>query len=134
MLAVGLGCDLLTLCAIVESGDIVFRQEPTYTTAPPATSSWAAKTRSGSRPPPAPLCKADTHLKRVARIADYAFKTAALREPQGEGPDSGDACGDGRSSRCVVAPVRDVAGRRGTARVRSARVADGGRVSSLRVL
>jgi hypothetical protein len=88
------------------------RQEPTYTMPPPATSSWAAKTRSGSRPPPAPLCKADTHLKRVARIADYAFKAAALREPQGEGPGSGDACGDGRSSRGVVAPVRDGAGRR----------------------
>jgi hypothetical protein len=82
------------------------RQEPIYTT-PPATSSWAAKTRAGSRPPPASFRKADTHLKRVARIADYAFKAAALRGPQNEGPGSGDACGDGRSSRGVVATARD---------------------------
>jgi hypothetical protein len=82
------------------------RQEPIYTT-PPATSSWAAKTRAGSRPPPASFRKADTHLKRVARIADYAFKAAALRGPQNEGPGSGDACGDGRSPRGVVATARD---------------------------
>jgi hypothetical protein len=82
------------------------RQDPIYTT-PPATSLWAAKTRAGSRPPPASFRKADTHLKRVARIADYAFKAAALRGPQNEGPGSGDACGDGRSSRGVVATARD---------------------------
>ena len=81
-------------------------QEPIYTTTP-ATSSWASKTRAGSRPPPASFHKADTHLKRVARIADYAFKAAALRGPQNEGPGSGDACGDGRSSRGVVATARD---------------------------
>jgi hypothetical protein len=62
--------------------------------------------------PPASLRKADTQLKRVARIADYAFKAAALRGSQGEGPGSGDACGDGRSSRGVVATTRDGAGRR----------------------
>ena len=73
----------------------------------PATSSWASKTRAGSRPPPASFHKADTHLKRVARIADYAFKAAALRGAQNEGPGSGDACGDGRSSRGVVATARD---------------------------
>jgi hypothetical protein len=83
------------------------RQEPIYTTTTPATSSWASKTRAGSRPPPASFHKADTHLKRVARIADYAFKAAALRGPQNEGPGSGDACGDGRSSRGVVATARD---------------------------
>ena len=82
-------------------------QEPTYTTPPPATSSWAAKTRAGSRSPPAALRKADTHLKRVARIANYAFKAAALGGLQGEGPGSGDACGDGRSSQGVVATARD---------------------------
>jgi hypothetical protein len=36
------------------------RQEPTYTTPPPSSSLWAAKPRAGSRPPPAPLRKADT--------------------------------------------------------------------------
>src|SRR5215217_2905448 len=127
--ALRLGCGLRSLAPVCHCGEWRLsiidntpsapwpsdRQEPTYTMPPPATSSWAAKTRTGSRPPPAPLCKADTHLKRVARIADYAFKAAALREPQGEGPGSGDACGDGRSSRGVVVTVRDGAGRRGTA-------------------
>ena len=56
---------------------------------------------------PRPHSARPTHLKRVARIADYAFKAAALRGPQGEGPGSGDACGDGRSSRDVVATARD---------------------------
>ena len=82
------------------------RQEPIYTT-PPATSSWAAKTRAGSRPPPASFRKADTHLKRVVCYPCYAFKAAALRGPQNEGPGSGDACGDGHSSRGVVATARD---------------------------
>jgi len=82
------------------------RQEPIYTT-PPATSSWAAKTRAGSRPPPASFRKADTHLKRVVCYPCYAFKAAALRGPQNEGPGSDDACGDGRSSRGVVVTARD---------------------------
>ena len=82
------------------------RQDPIYTT-PPATSSWAAKTRAGSRPPPASFRKADTHLKRVVCYPCYAFKAAALRGPQNERPGSDDACGDGRSSRGVVVTARD---------------------------
>ncbi len=74
-----------------------------------------ARPRSAARP---------THLKRVARIANYTFKAATLLGPQGEGPGSGGACGDGCSSRGVVA----------TTRVRSAWVAYGRWVSSLKAL